>query len=439
MFSEIISAIGKTVWGAPMLILLLGCGVYYSFRLGFPQITKLRLWLCGTLSELFRRDCDKGISPYRALTAALASSIGTGSIVGVATAISAGGPGAVFWMWVSAFFGMATKYAEVFLAVKYREKSGVSYVGGPMYYIEKGIGRGYKWMSIMFCICASFACLGMGAMNQANSVASVMRNGFGVPPIWSGIALSVFAAVAMSGGITRISRFAEAIVPVMALAYVAGGVCIFIISPTSVSNAFSEIFRCALTPRAVFGAAAGEGVRRAVRFGVARGVFSNEAGLGSSPIMHATAETKSPAAQARWGMLEVFVDTGLVCTVTAIAVISSGLHHGGYEGAVLVSRAFESFFGPFGGYFAGFATVMFSVTTILGWSYYGERCVMYIAKEKKSAGYLYRVLFVCSVIPGAAMALESVWELADVFNGLMAIPNIIALFLLSREVLADEQ
>lgn len=437
MIQEILAALGKTVWGAPMLILLLGCGIYFSFRLGFPQITQVQKWLFGTLSELFGKQKKGGISPYRALTAALASSIGTGSIVGVATAISAGGAGAVFWMWVSAFFGMATKYAEIFLAVKYRKKQDESYVGGPMYYIEKGIGRGYKWMSIMFCICASFACLGMGAMNQANSVASVMRNDFGIAPIWSGIALAAFAAVAMSGGISRISRFAEVIVPVMALAYVAGGICIMIISPSSVLNAFSEIFRCALTPRAVFGAAAGEGFRRAVRFGVARGVFSNEAGLGSSPIMHATAETESPAAQARWGMLEVFVDTGLVCTVTAIAVISSGLHQSDFGGAVLVSRAFESFFGSFGGYFVGFATVMFSVTTVLGWSYYGERCVMYIAKEKKSAGYLYRVLFVCSVIPGAAMALDSVWELADIFNGLMAIPNMIALILLSREVSAD--
>ena len=251
-------------------------------------------------------------------------------------------------------------------------------------------------------------------------------------------ALAILAAVAMSGGISRISRFAEALVPFMALCYVAGGVGIFVVAPSSVASAFGEIFRCALTPRAVFGAAAGEGVRRAVRFGIARGVFSNEAGLGSSPIMHAAADAKSPAAQAQWGMLEVFVDTGLVCTVTAIAVISSGLHREGLEGAVLVSSAFESFFGAFGGFLVSFATVMFSVTTILGWSYYGERCVMYIAKEKKSAGYFYRALFVCVLIPGAAMPLRSVWELADVFNGMMAIPNIIALLLLSHEVSAEE-
>ena len=437
MIQEIFAALGKTVWGAPMLILLLGCGIYFSFRLGFPQITQVRKWLIETLSELFQKKKGAGISPYRALTAALASSIGTGSIVGVATAISAGGAGAIFWMWVSAFFGMATKYAEIFLAVRYRERRDGEYVGGPMYYIAKGMGRGYIWMSIMFCVCGSFACLGMGAMNQANSVAAVIKSDLGVPPLWCGLTLAAFALIAMCGGISRISCFAEALVPVMALAYIAGGACILLVSPGAVVNAFSEIFRCALTPRAVFGAAAGDGFRHALRFGVARGVFSNEAGLGSSPIMHATAEAKSPAEQARWGMLEVFVDTGLVCTVTAIAVISSGLHCEGLEGAVLVSRAFGSFSGGFGEILVSFATVMFSVTTILGWSYYGERCILYIAKEKKSAGYFYRALFVCAVVLGAVMPLKTVWELADVFNGLMAIPNIIALIMLSREISTD--
>lgn len=438
---KVISAISRTVWGVPMLILLVGCGVYFTIRLKALQITKFGTWTSATFGEMFKKEKQQEgkITPYQAVASALASSIGTGNIVGVATAISAGGAGAVFWMWVSAFFGMATKYAEILLAVKFRGEKNGEFFGGPMYYIKKGLGRGYTWLAVIFSVSGALACLGMGAMNQSNSIAAVMSLGADVPNWVSGVVVAGIAAIAISGGISRISRFAGKIVPFMAGLYIIGGIIIVAIAPVSAWNAVVEIFRSAFTPGAMYGGAAGEMVRRAVRFGIARGVFSNEAGLGSAPLVHAAANVKSPVRQGFWGMFEVFVDTIIVCTVTAVVIVSSGYHKGDTSGAELVTLAFTKFLGDFGGILIGVATVLFALSTILGWSYYGERCVSYLTRENTYVKNIYKALFVLAVMLGAILRVESVWELADMFNGIMMIPNLIAIILLSDIVIRETQ
>ena len=436
---QIVAAINKTVWGVPMLLLVMSCGIYLSARLGFFQITKFPLWSRETFGTLLKRQkkANGRITPYQAVASALASSIGTGNIVGVATAITAGGAGAVFWMWVSALLGMATKYAEIFLSVKFRMERNGEYYGGPMYYIKRGLGKGYTWLSVLFAISGAFACLGMGAMNQSNSISSVVSFFIGTPEWVTGLLVATIAAVAMSGGISRISHFAEKMVPLMAGLYILGGVGIIVLSPGSAIDALHEICASALTPQAVYGAGAGEMVKKAIRFGVARGVFSNEAGLGSAPLVHAAADAKSPMHQGFWGMFEVFVDTIIVCTVTAIAVIGSGCHNGEASGAALVTRAFQAFFGDFGGVFVAVATVLFALSTILGWSYYGEQCVAYLSHENERLSKAYQGVFVAAVALGAVLRVESVWEIGDMFNGIMMIPNLIAVILLSGIVIRE--
>ncbi len=434
-------AINQVVWGVPMLILLVGTGIFFTFALRFIQITRLRDWCSETFGTFFKRQSggtDGGISPYRAAASALASTIGTGNIVGVTTAIVAGGAGAVFWMWVSAFFGMATKYAEIVLAVKYRcrGKDG-SFYGGPMYYIEKGIGSGWRWLAIIFALSGALACPGMGGMNQSNAIASVLSADAGVPTYITGIILSVICVLALSGGIKRISSIAEKIVPVMALFYIAGGVAVMLLNIEGTKRAFSEIFYEALSPRAAFGGAAGYMAARAIRFGVARGVFTNEAGLGSAPIVHGAANAKSPVRQGFWGIFEVFVDTILICTVTAVVVIGSGLHTAGIDGATLTSAAFRKTLGNFGGTFVGISMILFALATILGWSYYGEQCMSYITRGNKMVKKLYKLVFIIFVMLGAVSRVEAVWEISDTLNGLMAVPNLIAIIILSGVVIKE--
>ena len=344
-----------------MLVLLLGCGVYLTVRLGFFQIFKASDWGLGTLGSIFKKgekSCG-GITPYQALSSALASTIGSGNLVGVATAIASGGAGAVFWMWVASFFGMATKYSEVFLAVKFRRNRHGEYYGGPMYYIEDGLGKRFRCLAVMFSVAGALACIGMGGMNQSNSIAEVVTGKTGVPPILVGISLSFITWISIGGGIRRISRVTEKLVPVMALLYI--GVCVFITisNPSAVSAAFGEIVKAAFTPCAVYGALGGEMTRRAVRFGMARGVFSNEAGLGSSPIVHASANAESAEKQGYWGAFEVFFDTIVMCTMTAIVIISSGRATSGESGAMLVASAFEMHLGAFGDVFVGLSTILF--------------------------------------------------------------------------------
>ncbi len=436
---ELNRAINRAVWGTPMLILLIGTGIYLSIRLRFLQVLSLRTWMRETFGSLFgkRKEQTNGISPFRAVSSALASSIGTGNIIGVATAISAGGAGAVFWIWVSALFGMATKYTEIFLAVKFRNRGENGYYGGPMYYIEKGLGRSWKPLACVFAFSASLACLGMGGMNQSNAIASVISYGTGIPPWCVGAVTAVICLIAVSGGISRVSAFAEKIVPFMSVFYVLGGIAVIFISPSSALRAMRNIFVCAFAPKAVYGAAAGEMARRALRFGVARGVFSNEAGLGSAPIVHSAADAKSPSAQGYWGIFEVFVDTIVICSVTAITILGAGFYDGGADAPELVIMSFSKFFGSFGGAFVGAATVLFSLTTILGWSYYGEQCADYLIGGKGRTVTIYRALFVMSVFLGAIFPVKSVWEIADTFNGIMMLPNLIAVLLLSGCVIKE--
>ena len=434
---NIISAINKTLWGAPMLILLVGCGVYLTVRLKFFQILNVRVWLSETLGSLFvkKNKTACGISPYQALSSALASTIGSGNLIGVATAIASGGAGAVFWMWVAAIFGMATKYAEVFLAVHFRKSKKDGYYGGPMYYIESGLGKGWRWLAVIFAVSGALACIGMGGMNQAISIARVIDGWVKLPPLVVGGTLSFIAWASVSGGIGKLSKTVEKIVPVMALFFI--GICVFIMlsDVKKTASALAEIFKAALTPRAVYGAMGGEMMRRAMRFGIARGVFSNEAGLGSSPIVHAAADAKSPVIQGYWGVLEVFVDTIVMCTVAAIIIVSSGAGSGNLTGAELVTAAFGAHIGKFGGIFVGVSVILFALTTILGWSYYGESCVFYLAGERESARKIYRIIYALSVCVGAMMSVEGIWELSDMFNGMMMVPNLIAVFLLSGIVI----
>ncbi len=434
-----INAVSETLWGAPMLFLLIGCGMYFSIRLKFFQIRKSSLWIRETFgSFLKRRETDKGkISPYKAVSAALASSIGTGNIVGVATAIASGGPGAVFWMWVSSFFGMATKYAEILLAVKFRgEKNGETY-GGPMYYIEKGLGRNYKWLAVLFSVSGIFACIGMGGMSQANSISSVIAPAGVLSKKTIGIILGITALAVISGGISRISSATGMLVPVMAGAYLLGGIAIILMHPGKVVSAIEKIFMCAFSPSAIYGASSGMMTKRALRFGIARGVFSNEAGLGSAPMIHASANSKSPVKQGFWGVFEVFVDTMLVCSVTAVVIISADVSGNAENSATLASLAFGRLLGDFGFVFVNTATCLFALSTILGWSYYGERCVSYLTAEKSSAKNIFRVGFAAAVVLGSCIDAERVWMLGDMFNGIMMVPNLIALFLLSETVIKE--
>ncbi len=437
--NDVISAINKTVWGAPMLFLLLGCGIYLTIRLRCFQIFKARAWMGETIGSLLKRErsTKKGISPYQAVSAALAATVGSGNVVGVATAIAAGGAGAVFWMWVSAFFGMATKYAEIFLAVKFRRKNEKGFYGGPMYYIESGLGKGYKWLAVAFSFFGALACIGMGAMNQANSIATIISKNTGAPNIFIGFLLAIITGFAISGGIQKISRITEYLVPLMASLYVGMGLVVMLLDPKASALALSGIFKAAFKPSALYGGAAGTMMKHALRFGLARGVFSNEAGLGSSPIVHAAADAKSAEKQGFWGVFEVFLDTMLICTVTAVVVLCGAGEMGQLSGAQLVSAAFSRRLGWLGGTVVEISTILFALSTMLGWSYYGESCTFYLSKGHEISKRIYRCLFVLAVVFGTVLRAESVWELSDMFNGMMMIPNLIAILLLSDTVIKN--
>lgn len=438
---DLITAINKTLWGAPVLILLVGCGIYLSARLGFLQVRRIGEWLVCTVSSMFkkRENADVGITPYQALSSALASTIGSGNIVGVATAIAAGGAGTVFWMWVSAFFGMATKYTEIYLAIKFRKKKDDSFFGGPMYYIENGLGKGFSWLAYVFAFSGAIACIGMGSMNQANSISAVVTKALSVSEKTVGIALFVLTITGISGGIKKISRVTEKLVPVMAILYIGTGSFIIFSNLGSVMSAFSLIFRSAFTPGAVYGALGGEMMRRAVRFGVARGVFSNEAGLGTSPIVHAAADAESPDKQGLWGIFEVFITTMVICTITALVILCGKNLPGNETGVRLVSSAFSENIGNIGAFVVEISTILFAFTTILGWSYYGETCVAYLLHESEVARKIYRAIFAFSVILGATLKTENVWAISDMFNGIMIVPNLVAVILLSEIVIRENK
>lgn len=429
--TNIFKALSEFLWGTPLLILLLGTGIFLSIRLKLIQFFKLPL----SFGSLFKKNELEGeITPFQALTTALAGSIGTGNIVGVATAIVAGGPGALFWMWVTAFFGMATKYAEAVLAIRYRVKKGDGeVVGGPMYYIEKGLNM--KWLGVLFAVFGAVASFGLGNMVQSNSIADALSANFNIPPLVTGIIIAAATGIVIIGGIKNIGKVTGIMVPVMAGGYIIGCIIILALNATAIPEAFRLIFSTAFTGSAAIGGFAGSTVMIALRSGVARGIFSNEAGLGSAPIAQAAAQTDAPAQQGLISMLDTFIDTIIVCTFTGLVLITTGAWTSGLNGAELASLAFnEGLPGP-GGYIIAFGIVFFSFSTILGWSYYGEKCLEY-ATGHWIVKY-YRGLFILAIVIGAVARIDLVWSLADVMNALMAVPNLIGLIGLSSVVVFE--
>ncbi len=428
LVSSILTSLSNFIWGPVMLALLLGVGVYLSLGLKFMPWRKLGHGFALLLSGKVDKEHGE-ISPFQALMTALSATIGTGNIAGVATAIFLGGPGAIFWMWITALFGMATKYGEAVLAVKYREvDSRGKRVGGPMYYIKNGLGDNWKWLGFLFALFGTVAAFGIGNMVQSNSVADALNSNFNIAPLITGIVLSILVGLVIIGGITRIGDVAGKLVPLMAIAYIAGSLIIILANIGSVGEAFALIFNSAFSGIAATGGFAGAAVWAAIRFGVARGVFSNEAGLGSAPIAHAAAQTDNPVRQGMIGMLGTFIDTIIICTMTALVIILTGAWTSGETGASLSTLAYGEGIN-FGNYIVTFGLVVFAFTTLLGWSYYGERCAEFIF----GTGIIipYRIVWVVAVLTGAIIKLDFVWLLADVMNGFMAIPNLIALALLS--------
>ncbi len=430
--SGFVGQINSIVWGPLMLVLILGVGFFLQVGLKFMPI--IRLGMGFSLLWKGREGSGEGqISPFNALMTSLSATIGTGNIAGVATAVFLGGPGALFWMWMTALVGMATKYAEAVLAVKYRERDALgNYVGGPMYYIKNGLGRRWYWLAPLFAGFGAIAGFGIGNTVQANSVADVMDTTFGLPPLLTGLILMTLTGAVILGGITRIASVAGKLVPLMAVLYILAGLIVLLLNIGSLGTAFGLVFTHAFTPTAAEGGFAGAAVWAAIRFGVARGVFSNEAGLGSAPIAHAAAETRGPVTQGLVAMLGTFIDTIIVCTITGLAIIASGAWTSGESGAGLTSLAFEQTLPGLGNYIIAAALSVFAFTTILGWSFYGEKCVEFFFGVKSLLPF--RLLW-CIAVPLGAMAdLGFVWLLADTLNALMAVPNLIALALLSPVV-----
>lgn len=415
-----------------MLVLLLGTGVFLT--VGLKAMPWHRLIDGFKLLWRGRTSREKGdITPFQALMTALAATIGTGNIAGVATAIFLGGPGAVFWMWITALFGMATKYSEAVLAVRYREVDERGrYVGGPMYYIKNGLGSHWQWLGVSFAIFGMIAAFGIGNMVQANSVAHAMNSSFKIPDWVTGAVMATITAVVILGGIHRIANVAAKLVPIMAVAYIAAALWIIFMHLGEVPAALGQIVSDAFTGTAAAGGFAGAAVWAAIRFGVARGIFSNEAGLGSAPIAHAAARTNNPVQQGMIGMLGTFIDTIIVCTMTALVIILTGSWTSGETGAALSMLAFNTALPEVGSTVVSLGLAVFAFTTVLGWSYYGERCAEFLFGIRVILPY--RLLWVAAIMVGALGKLELIWLLADVLNGLMAIPNLIALVVLSPVV-----
>ncbi|KKB39432.1 alanine/glycine:cation symporter family protein [Bacillus thermotolerans] len=428
--SEVLGTVSGFIWGLPLLILLVGTGIYLTFRLGFLQLRLLPYSLKLAFSKSQDKSSEGDISHFQALMTALAATVGTGNIVGVATAVLLGGPGAIFWMWLSAFFGMATKYAEAILAVKYRvQDEDGEMSGGPMYYLERGLKQ--KWLGVLFAIFGACAAFGIGNLVQANAVAGVMNDTFNVPFYITGIILVIFAALVLLGGIKSIGRVTAFFVPIMAAFYLIAGLIVLIMNISEIPAAFALIFTDAFTGEAVAGGAIGA----VIRYGVARGVFSNEAGLGSAPIAAAAAKTDLPGRQALVSMTQVFIDTILICSVTGLTIVMANQYGSITNASALTSASFEHFLGSAGSYVVALGLLFFASSTIIGWSYYGEKCFSYLF-SKKVVKY-YRIVFVAAVFVGAVTSLELVWLFADIMNGLMAFPNLVGLIGLSGVVVYE--
>lgn len=430
--TEALSSLNAIVWGVPMLVLILGVGLYLTVGLRLMSILKLPLGFKLLWRGLTARG-EGDISPFNALMTSLSATIGTGNIAGVATAIFLGGPGAVFWMWMTALVGMATKYAEAVCAVHYRETDERgNFVGGPMYYIKNGMGQNWRWLAVCFALFAGIAGFGIGNMVQANSIADALDANFAVPKVVTGGVLVVLVGAVLLGGIKRIATVAGKLVPFMAIAYALGGSIVLAMNASEIGNALSLIVTHAFSPAAATGGFAGAAVWAAIRYGVARGVFSNEAGLGSAPIAHAAAQTRGPVSQGLVAMLGTFIDTIIVCSFTALVILVTGAWTSGENGAALTSKAFELALPGLGNYIVTCAIAIFAFTTILGWSYYCERALQYLF----GVGIIvpFRIVWSLAVLAGATLKLEFVWLLADTLNAMMAVPNLIALVALSPVV-----
>lgn len=452
--ADINSSINGVVWGPVMLVLIVGAGIYLTIRTGCLQAGKFGFMWRNTIGSLFGKNREKAdknsknVTPFQAVSTALAGTVGVGNVAGVAGAIVLGGVGSIFWMWISAFFGMATKYSEIVLAVKYRQidENGIHY-GGPMYYIEKGLGKNWKWLACVFALFGGLACFGIGNATQAAEISVAVNNLTGTgydSSIITGVVLAALTAIVVIGGIKRISTVTSYLVPFMALFYIVGGLYIIISHISLVPAALGEIFTEAFSFKAFGGGVGGYVIMQAMKNGVARGVFSNEAGLGSAPIAHAASSTVEPVKQGLWGVFEVFIDTIVICTITGIVVVLGGIYTDGLTGGALTAASFSALVGPWGGTFVRIALLLFALSTILGWSYYGETCWGYLTNNNKIVKYAFKIVFVLIVFVGAISSssnilsdtsrLDLAWSIADTLNGLMAIPNLVGLLLLSGVV-----
>ena len=439
-------ALNSFAWGPLMLLLLVGTGIYLTIKVKWLQVTHFGRILKNTVGTLFKKQDSKdhgaNISPFQAVTTALAGTVGTGNISGVTGAIFTGGAGAVFWMWVAAFFGMITKYAEILLAMKYRIKddNGV-YHGGPMYYIENGIGKNWKWLAVIFCLLGGFASFGIGNIAQSSEISGALTDLFKLPPLASGILIAVVVALVTLGGIKRIGKVTSLLVPFMSIFYIVAGIILILMRITHIPAVFGQIFAGAFSFKSVGGGLFGYTIMMAMKQGFARGVFSNEAGLGSAPIAHAASSTEEPCEQAIWGVFEVFIDTIVICSITAFAVLLSGIldAEGGLSAyaskGAAAAAAFNTILpGTLGGKIIELSLLFFALSTILSWAYYGENCWGYLTKNNKTFILIYKIIFALVCIVGAMGSGTLMWDIADTLNGLMAIPNLIALLMLSGVV-----
>ncbi len=439
LFQQIEKFNGSILWGIPMVILMLGTGLYLIIVTKGILFRRFNTVLRHTVKTLFLKPSDTiskngTISPFQAVCTALAGTVGTGNIIGVALAIAAGGPGSVFWLWISALIGMTVKYSEVTLAVAYRQKDpNGHFCGGPMYYMTHGLQQ--KWLAVLFSVCGAVAAFGIGAAVQSNSIATGLQDTFQLPPQATAIVISVLAGLVVIGGIRRIAGVAEWLVPFMALFYMVGSIAVLIVNSEALPGAVASIFRDAFTGTAATGGFLGASVRYACRIGFARGVFTHEAGMGSAPIAHAEADTDHPARQGLWGAFEVFFDSIVMCTVTALVILTSGLwkNSSGFSGGNMCAAAFAQAI-PYGQYIVSIGLVLFAFATVIAWYHYGEKCLGYLFPRSQLAVIIYKTLYIGMVYAGCVTGLEAVWELADLFNGLMAIPNLTALILLAPRI-----
>lgn len=429
----IVSLVNSILWDYVLIIGLVGTGIFLSIVLGFPQIKRFGKAAKRVFGGVFNKEKNKegSMSSFQALATSIAAQIGTGNVAGVATAIAAGGPGAVFWMWISAFFGMATIFVEATLAQRYREKDvDGQLVGGPAYYIKNGLKS--KTLASFFAIALIIALGFIGNMVQSNSIANAVSKAFNIPNIAIGVAIATIAGLIFIGGMKRIAKFAEMVVPIMAVIYILGTITVLVLFRSNIIPTLKTIFVGAFNPQAVLGGAAGIGVKQAVRYGVARGLFSNEAGMGSTPNSHAVADVEHPVQQGFSAMIAVFIDTVLVCTATALVILLTGANNLGLVGVAVTQEGFNIAFGPIGEKFLATCLTFFAFTTVIGWYYFGENNVRFLFKGK-TAIRMYQVIVLLFIVLGSYQKVDLVWDLADMFNGIMVIPNLIALFLLYKE------